>query len=79
MKFAYEQEGGTVAIAIPVSKKSLERQMGPMTDEEYRAFMISRLIPESVKDFIELPDDCQEPDRAKRADWRIRDGQVVIG
>lgn len=78
MKFAYEQEDGTVAIVIPASKQALERQMGAMTDDAYKAFVISRLIPETVSGFIELDDNWQSPDRSKRSQWRIRNGEIVV-
>ncbi len=80
MKFAYEQEDGTVAIAIPAPKKQLERVMGPMTDENYETFVRSRLIPDHIPnaDVIVLPDDWQGLDRSKRDEWRIRNGEIVV-
>ena len=78
MKFAFEREDGTVAIADAAPNDALERSVGPMTTEQYEAYIRARLIPPNAKTVIALPDDWQEPDRAKRNEWRIRAGQVVI-
>jgi hypothetical protein len=78
MKFAFEQDDGSVAVAVPATKSHLERVNGPMTDEEYEAFVRSRLVPANAKCVITLPDDWEAPDRSMRNEWRIRDGQVVI-
>lgn len=81
MRLAYTDRDGGVTIVIPASKADIDRAVprkelpgvarSPMTEEEYRAFVVQRSIPPGVA-YVELPDDyAPDTDRRFRAAWRL--------
>lgn len=72
MKFAYiRTEDGGLSIVHAAPKETLERVLGPLTDEQYRQHIIERSIPADAQDVRELPDDWQPPaPRCLRNAWR---------
>jgi hypothetical protein len=79
MKIAFSRPDGGVSIVVGAEKANLERLMGPLSDEQYKAFVWARCVPTDADDAIELPTDWEAPsDRSQRDAWRIRGGLVVI-
>lgn len=73
-RIAYTMPDGGVAIVLPASKSSIERDLGPLTYEQYEAHVWARSIPEDAinpryVDYDEVP-----TDRAFRNAWVDRDG-----
>jgi hypothetical protein len=77
MKFLYSSTDGRAVIAYPVSKEQLEKSLGPMTDEEYKSLLISKMIPEG-KNYIEIEDDDIPQDLTHRAAWIVYNGKIAI-
>lgn len=78
MRIAYTQDNGTVAIVGAAPKAHLEKLFGPLSDEQYKAHVRKRALPEYANDAIELPDDFELPDRAKRQFWRIKGRRLIV-
>lgn len=85
MKLAFTLPDGSVTILGAAPKDQLERAVGTpkkvngewrrvLTDEEYKAFVISQnmakgVIPAKAIDLVELPKGWVQPDRTFRAAW----------
>lgn len=79
MRIAYTDNTGNLCIVIAAPKEALERVLGPLTDEGYRAHVYERSIPKDATDIHDLPDDWQPPsDRKWRNAWRSENGRVGI-
>ena len=59
---------GNVFVVIPVDKKTLERVLGPLTEEAYVDHVIARSIPEGV-DYRFIDDSDLPADREFRNAW----------
>jgi hypothetical protein len=73
MIFAYDNNG-IVGLFFCTPKETIERQTGPLTEEQYLEIVMQG-IPETA---IRLPDDWTSPDRSRRDEWRIVNGTVII-
>lgn len=49
-----------------------------LTDEEFLDIMRVRGIPEDATDLVILPEGWVHPDRSRRKDWRLVNGEVVL-
>lgn len=78
LKYAFTTSDGRLAIVHAVSKASLEKVLGPLTDEQYEAHVVERSIPSDATDVTKLPDDWTPPDRSTRDRWKIEGGKVVV-
>lgn len=77
MKIAYTRPDGGVSILGAMPKQSIEGILGLLTDEEYRAHIMTAIPPDAT-DVTVLPDGWVEPDKAYRDAWRLKDGKVII-
>ncbi len=78
MKFAFTRPSGSVSIALAEPKCRLEQLFGEMTQEQYEAHVIERLIPKDALELVRLSDDWEPPTgRDLRHTWRLVDGKVV--
>lgn len=77
MKFAFMQPNGVAAILMAAPKADIERDLGQLSDEDYRAHVMKG-IPLDATNVHELPDDWKPPstDRALRNAW-VTDGKTV--
>lgn len=72
MKFVYTKDG-TLNVVVAAPKAHLEKVFGPLTDEQYKAHVISRSIPEGVE-YREITDNELPPDRIFRDAWKDEGG-----
>jgi hypothetical protein len=72
MKFVYTKDG-TLNVVVAAPKAHLEKVFGPLTDEQYKAHVISRSIPEGVE-FREITDNELPQDRLFRDAWKDEGG-----
>ena len=79
MRFIYTHpDDGLVRLAIAAPKAHLERMTGaPISDADYRAHILRKLIPDGAGDVTEVPDDFTLP-RGDRSRLRIVDGAIHI-
>jgi hypothetical protein len=72
LRFAYTRPDGSLSIVIAAPKVKLERVLGPLTDQNYRAHVVARSIPADATDVHELPDTWapSDTDRTFRDAWR---------
>lgn len=76
MKFAYTTPDGGVAIVYAAKKQDLERDLSrPLTDKEYRDFVVRRSIPAGVE-FVEIKN--VPSDRTNRDKWRLMNGTIQV-
>lgn len=87
LRFAYTRPDGGVDIVRAMPKDDLAAVIGThdmatgrmiLSDDDYRAHVVERSIPEYATDVIELPEDWTEPDRNYRNAWILTGGQIVI-
>lgn len=79
MILTYATPDGGVVIVSAAPKKALERALGPLTDEQYRAHVIERSIPEGATDVQERSDDWQPPAaRTFRDAWVSKGGKIDV-
>lgn len=79
MRFIYTQPDGTAAICTAAPREVLERVLGPLTEESYKAHVMAKSLPPGVKEAIILADDWQPPkNREFRNAWVIADGRIVV-
>lgn len=79
MKYAYTNAEGLLCIVTAAPKAALERVLGPLTDEAYRAHVLERSIPDGASNVTALPEDWSAPiDRGFRDAWRLKGRQVEI-
>lgn len=69
LKFVYTNQDGSVSIVVAADKPTLERVLGPLTDEEYRTHVLERSIPEGVTNVREISDSDLPADRSYRNAW----------
>lgn len=62
-------EDGGVSIIVPAPKKDLERVLGPLTEEQYKAHVIERSIPRNAIKVREIDDQDLPNDRYFRNAW----------
>lgn len=67
-KLMYKDLEGNLCIVNPVAKEVIESQVGPMSDEEYKALVISSSIPEGIT-FKELEEADIPTTREYRDAW----------
>jgi hypothetical protein len=77
LKFAYQRPDGGVTIVGAAPKEHLERVLGPMTEEQYRAHVLERSIPKDAQNLTELPSGW-EKDRTFRDAWALQGGRVDV-
>lgn len=79
MKLAFQRpDDGGVTILDAAPKSHLERVLGPLTNEQYIAFILQRrATPLALADVIQLPDDWQ-PDKTFRNAWSIKGGKIDV-
>ena len=89
LRFAYRTPDGGMAVATAAPKEALAPLIGKLgeetgifelSDEDYRAFVVVRLIPPDASEVTELPGDWQPPeDRTFRDAWALgKGGRVKI-
>jgi hypothetical protein len=79
LKYAFTRTDGGVSIVTAAAKKDLERVLGPLTDEQYKAHVLERSIPADATDVTELPVDWSPPeDRTFRDAWKNDKGNVTV-
>lgn len=86
LRWAYTRQDGGVDIVQAMRKEDLARVIGKtdqfgnvtLSDEDYRAFVYSRSIPDTATNVIELPEDWTEPPREHRNAWTIANGVVTV-
>ena len=77
MRFLYTRQiDGGLSVVNAAPKEHLERLLGPMTDEEYKAHVIERSIPKNAINMVEVEDSFKLPDREFRNAWK-QDGKAV--
>jgi hypothetical protein len=77
VKIVYTRPDGGLSIVTAAPKEDIERALGPLTDEAYRAHVLERSIPEDARDVRVMPDDWQpQADRSFRDAWHL-DGRNV--
>ena len=69
---------GGVTILNVASRENLSSVLGDITASEYVDHVFSRSIPRDAIDVTVLPMDWVEPDRYKRNNWRLRNGEIVV-
>lgn len=67
-KIAY-QLNGILCIVIPAQKSDIEMVLGPLTDEQYRAHVMERSIPENATGIREIEDTDIPQSRDFRGAW----------
>lgn len=77
MRILFTRPDGGLSAVNSASKTDLERILGPLTDEEFKAHVWKRSIPEDALNAVEVPDDYQLPDREFRNAWK-QDGVQVV-
>jgi hypothetical protein len=79
LRYAYTRPDGGVSIVNAAPKAGLERVLGPLTDEQYKAHVLERSIPADATDVTELPVDWSPPeDRTFRDAWKNDKGNVTV-
>lgn len=80
MRFMYTRPDGGVSIGSAVPKEDVERHVGPLTEENYMAFVLGKSLPKGVKQVLILADDWAAPEsRHFRNAWKISDeGHVEV-
>lgn len=74
MKFAFEKDD-RVWVCHCTPREVIERQFGPLTDEQYMA-IVTQGIPDTA---IRLEDDWVPPrDRPDQSKWKITNGKLVV-
>lgn len=77
MIITYTKPNGRLSIVIAAPKAILEKVLGPLTDEKYRAHVWERSIPADAINPQEMPEGWTPPaDRTFRDAWRA-DGQAI--
>lgn len=80
MRLTYtDPETGIAVIMHAAPKHSLERVLGPLSEENYMAHVIGKSLPAGVKEVIVMSDDWTPPEsREFRNAWKIENGQVIV-
>lgn len=79
MKITYTRPDGGLSIVTAASKAALEKVLGPLTDEAYRAHVMQRSIPEGASGVQVMASDWQVPaDRSFRDAWRLSGKQLAV-
>lgn len=74
MKFAFEKDD-RVWVCHCAPRETIERQFGPLTDEQYEA-IVTKGVPDTA---IRLEDDWVPPrDRPDQSKWKIINGKLVV-
>lgn len=68
-KLIYTRDDGGISIVWPVPKAQLERTLGALTEEEYKAHVVARSIPDG-KAYREVDDSELPADREFRDAWK---------
>lgn len=77
LKFAYHTPSGELHIVHAVPKDHLERVLGPLTDEEYKAHVIERAIPKDAVDVKEITAEKVPVDREYRNAWKLENNEIT--
>lgn len=62
-------EDGGVSVIVPAPKVDLERVLGPLTDEQYKAHVMQRSVPPNAINVREIDDEDLPSDRYFRNAW----------
>lgn len=69
LRFCFTRPDGGVSVVSAAPKDSLERVLGPLTDEEYRSHVLERSIPVDATKVREISDVDIPADRKYRNAW----------
>lgn len=86
LRWAYSRPDGGVDIVQAMRREDLALVIGKtdrfgnvtLSDEDYRAFVFARSVPEWATDVIEIPEDWVEPSRDYRSAWIISNGAIAV-
>lgn len=76
MRILYTRPDGGVSVVNGAPKADLERVLGPLTIEAYKAHVWERSVPINALNAVEIDDSYQLPDREFRNAWK-QDGKTV--
>lgn len=76
MRIIYTCPDNSVSIVNAAQKADIEKILGPLSDDEFKAHVWERSVPKDAINPIEIPDDYQLPDREYRDAW-IQDKDKV--
>jgi hypothetical protein len=63
---------GRLCIVHPVAKANIEKLLGPMTDDEYRAHIYEKSIPLNAENVTEIDDADIPQTRTFRDAWELK-------
>lgn len=79
MKLIYTRPDGGVSIVCAVAKPVLEKALGPLTDEAYRAHVLERSLPKDASAAQIMPDGWEPPaDRSFRDAWGASGKTIAV-
>lgn len=68
---------GGLSVVNAATKEMIEKVLGPLTEEEYKAHVWERSIPKDAINAMEIPDDYKLPDREFRNAWKQNGKEVT--
>ena len=73
-KLVYTKQDGGVCVGHAAPKEHLEKVLGPLTDEQYEAHVISRSIPVNTQ-YVRV-NEQDLPDREFRNAWKLENNVI---
>ena len=77
MRILYTRVDGGLSVVNAAPKEHLERVLGVLTDEAYKAHVWERSVPKDAANAVEIDDAYQLPDREFRNAWK-QDAKTVV-
>ena len=77
MRILYTRPDGGLSVVNAAPKEHLERVLGALTEEAYKAHVWERSVPKDAISAVEIDDAYQLPDREFRNAWK-QDGKQVV-
>lgn len=86
LRWAYTRPDGGIDIVQAMRKEDLLPVIGKpdefgrksLSDQDYKAFVLSRSIPADATNVVELPEDWVEPPKTYRNAWVMADGKIAV-
>ena len=76
LKFTYHTPSGDLHVVHAAPKEHIERVLGPLTDKEYKAHVLSK-IPKDASGLLEITEADVPTDRTYRNAWTLNKKKIV--